>query len=941
VRGRYGSGLDEAQFRQVSDISKTWKDWGGGAAVSQAIDEQPGAYASGEAIYTRTAHVVAPSGALFEVPILLTRPQGNGNYAVIRPGRCTGIFELNGHLYLLMGRYCIRVRNGSEDILGGVFNSGSPTTTDLVDSHGGFDLGAVARFLGWARFGSDVYLGTERTPNIGSPVPVDWSHFGGGSFTGFTSDGTRMLTLWKLIGSGSNIGRFTNNKDGLTPFTGSETFTTLTNIRAGYLASLYMVDDDGVGGQRLINVPSADLQDPPSTGLTYKALRYFIHCVEGAEPLARLNEAGDPWNAPTRIAGSEYDVTQAIASAKHVFFATTGGIVDVDGRGYSATPTTYWQHQFDADNGAVGGIFNGFLYARHRFGLDRIPLPDGPPRPNDLTGYCGVGQGLANETEIYGECTAWTVESGWMLASFFNGRDSFIMSGREREVVGRPGPGPILWTGPEAVLRDQVVTHLKASQLSAAQPRLWITTIAASQATSENPTSGRLFWLSLAPQGNPVQEYITNLDAQGRYQGNHRFARFHAITMAATDFERQVLRKVLHRTDIRADGLSNDTYYKVFASADGNPFYLQGSGPTGLVPNPRAQTSPRSQLLPAQGLTEGHNITIRLEGYAPDVSEPDDGEGQSTSASNIDNNTGLLFDTTKTWTINEFAGIYQVEIMDGPQAGQIRKITANTSQGLTVNPAWDAVPDNGSTYQISRSVDTGLVQSAASSEILNTTTITDTLVLSESAGGLGWTVDSLVGFLLEIYDGTGVGQVRTIIDNTASTITVAPAFSPTPDTTSKYRVIRGWTKRPAILREVQVRAGEIAEPRDTRTYRVILGQAQAMRNTTLNPDDAGARWERLVAMQRTGPTWMVDEMGKRLWVKVEPGISYEEEEWKQQATEKFERVLVAEVTISVIPHRPEELSLTAATPVRAPTNRRIMRWDSGDKWDTGLGWKES
>lgn len=57
--------------------------------------------------------------------------------------------------------------------------------------------------------------------------------------------------------------------------------------------------------------------------------------------------------------------------------------------------------------------------------------------------------------------------------------------------------------------------------------------------------------------------------------------------------------------------------------------------------------------------------------------------------------------------------------------------------------------------------------------------------------------DYWTGGKLEIMAGTGAGQIRDISDFVQSTsvISVSPNFTTTPDTTSVYRVIRGYTKK--------------------------------------------------------------------------------------------------------------------------------------------------
>jgi len=58
-----------------------------------------------------------------------------------------------------------------------------------------------------------------------------------------------------------------------------------------------------------------------------------------------------------------------------------------------------------------------------------------------------------------------------------------------------------------------------------------------------------------------------------------------------------------------------------------------------------------------------------------------------------------LTDATKKWGTDIWKGAI-VEITAGTGAGQIRKVTANTADTLTVDPAWDTVPDTTSRYAI-------------------------------------------------------------------------------------------------------------------------------------------------------------------------------------------------------------------------------------------------
>jgi hypothetical protein len=67
--------------------------------------------------------------------------------------------------------------------------------------------------------------------------------------------------------------------------------------------------------------------------------------------------------------------------------------------------------------------------------------------------------------------------------------------------------------------------------------------------------------------------------------------------------------------------------------------------------------------------------------------------GTATSATST-----TLVNSAKSWTTNQWAN-YQVRIVSGTGAGQIRTITSNTGTALTV-PAWSTTPDATSVYNI-------------------------------------------------------------------------------------------------------------------------------------------------------------------------------------------------------------------------------------------------
>lgn len=62
----------------------------------------------------------------------------------------------------------------------------------------------------------------------------------------------------------------------------------------------------------------------------------------------------------------------------------------------------------------------------------------------------------------------------------------------------------------------------------------------------------------------------------------------------------------------------------------------------------------------------------------------------------------------------------------------------------------------------------------------STTTLEDT--------GEAWTTNEFAGMIVVITGGTGAGQSRRVVSNTNNTLTVTPAFSTAPDTTSDFKI---------------------------------------------------------------------------------------------------------------------------------------------------------
>jgi hypothetical protein len=78
-------------------------------------------------------------------------------------------------------------------------------------------------------------------------------------------------------------------------------------------------------------------------------------------------------------------------------------------------------------------------------------------------------------------------------------------------------------------------------------------------------------------------------------------------------------------------------------------------------------------------------------------------------------------------------------------------------------------------------------------QVASGTAITSATATVLTKTGAAWVVNAFTGNYVRIVGGTGAGQVRLILSNTATTITVSAAFSPVPDATSLIHVPGAFT----------------------------------------------------------------------------------------------------------------------------------------------------
>jgi len=131
-----------------------------------------------------------------------------------------------------------------------------------------------------------------------------------------------------------------------------------------------------------------------------------------------------------------------------------------------------------------------------------------------------------------------------------------------------------------------------------------------------------------------------------------------------------------------------------------------------------------------------------------------------------------MTDTGQSWPIDMLSGA-RLKINSGTGSGQTRYITLNTATVVTIGVAWVTAPDSTSQYSIH--------MDGIASGVGTTTTLTDVLK--------AWRVGQLKGMNLRRPDAAAAGdRERAVASNTATVITVSPAWTNAPALNEAYEV---------------------------------------------------------------------------------------------------------------------------------------------------------
>lgn len=127
----------------------------------------------------------------------------------------------------------------------------------------------------------------------------------------------------------------------------------------------------------------------------------------------------------------------------------------------------------------------------------------------------------------------------------------------------------------------------------------------------------------------------------------------------------------------------------------GGSLWFITAGTPGFMVYDRATNSWTNKTTTGMPATIGTDATL----LATPAASANSGAGFVTGTSTGPNTSNKLYDTTKNWANANWAS-FQVRIVGGTGAGQVRGITSSGADVLTVDTAWSVTPDSTSTYVI-------------------------------------------------------------------------------------------------------------------------------------------------------------------------------------------------------------------------------------------------
>lgn len=313
-------------------------------------------------------------------------------------------------------------------------------------------------------------------------------------------------------------------------------------------------------------------------------------------------------------------ITNMAGSPLVMFFAKEDGVYHVgpDGR---AARVVDWSGSEHPQNGEVFTFAYGGLYASHvRWGLVRVDVAN--LQVQWQTNACAPGANLPRVVPGSGRVTAFGLDGEWLVASVFNGTDSYTYYGRPVEITERTAminiqsPQALNWHGSEATFWGLRATAVKQATIGPAdRPLLWV----GLEPAGGGPSS--LAYVSLPKHGTPLEDWLLG--------GPHRFQPLSWLYYPRQDWGDErggpyggwaSVRKVFNRLDLTADYLERyATWVDAYMATGGGHMLFWDraldSEATLWTPVGRFDEGDRMSLVPGKAIQSGLKASLMLRGY--------------------------------------------------------------------------------------------------------------------------------------------------------------------------------------------------------------------------------------------------------------------------------------------------------------------------------------
>lgn len=361
-----------------------------------------------------------------------------------------------------------------------------------------------------------------------------------------------------------------------------------TDTFRGALGSVFW-NIQGVTAERLVGQVG-------TTGVRYVAF--------GADAKVDAN-----WTPTVAIDIGPTPITTVVATMFHVYFATQGGLRDLDSSGVAPNLTPEAEAQVFASNGLATLAAGGWIYYGLGYGLKRIRVTN-QTEYADIEDVTPPGVSLPNETPVtglplaiarYGDLiilAQWDSGTGPGGTTYISyGRDSLGGYGQytEKAFAARE-IGPMVWNCCPIVLDGLKCTRLWVSGLVSQNPRLWM-------GVTDSSGNQSLRWAPL-PLQTPYQDL--------RNARPYRFTTTFDLYESYEDFGDDTLVKIIPDIVAESENLGSGTSFAVAAAVDGNSNYDQ----LGTL-----ATSPRATLTPTLEV-RANRIQLKITGTGTSVAPP-------------------------------------------------------------------------------------------------------------------------------------------------------------------------------------------------------------------------------------------------------------------------------------------------------------------------------